>query len=148
MSRNSWGLGRKKERGQALVETTLMMAFFFVFLLAMIDLGRAYFVMVAVQNAAGEGALYGLANPTCVNQGDCGAPEKSIEWRIRNESNSRLVDPANYQFTVELDPLDPGGPGTMIMVEVVYDFEPILPALSAFGGSSIPIRRRAVQLIP
>jgi hypothetical protein len=143
-------LGRKKARGQAVVETALMMVFFLVFLLALIDLGRAFFVMVAVQNAAGEGSLFGMGNPTCVNAGSgagCEDPN-NIEYRVRNESDNRLLDPSLFQITVSLDPLNPGHPGTMIEVEVIYPYKPILPMLSAFGASEIVIRRTAIQLIP
>jgi hypothetical protein len=141
---------RKKTSGQALVEFALMMAFFLIFLLALIDLGRAWFVMVAVQNAAGEGSLYGMANPNCVNAGDCPDPD-NIEYRIKNESSDRLIDSTNMQFTVTC--LDAGGgpdciPGAMLTVEVTYDFEPLLPALSAFGADVITIRRESIQLIP
>ncbi len=147
MRLNRW---QKKGSGQALVEFALMMAFFLIFLLAVVDLGRAWMVMVAVQNAAGEGSLYGQAHPNCVYQGDCGNPEDSIEYRIKNESNSRLLDPAKVNFTVTC--LDQSGgpncvPGAQLTVEVTYDFEPIVPGLSAFGGETIRIRRSAVQLI-
>ncbi|MBN1485127.1 MAG: pilus assembly protein [Chloroflexia bacterium] len=137
---------RNKKRGQAVVEMALMMAFFLVFMLALIDLGRVFFVMVAVQNAAGEGALFGMGSTQCLSAANCADPD-NIEYRVKNESNSRLVDPDDYTINVTFNP-DPAVPGGMIIVEVIYDFRPILPALSAFGADVIPIRRTAIQLIP
>jgi len=136
------------QKGQALLEFALVMIFFLLVLMAVLDLGRAYFVMVAVENAAAEGALYGMSNPNCINQGDCGAVERSVQYRILNESNSAMIDPSRLNFLVEFDPVDPKAPGTMIKVTVWYDFQPILPLLSAFGAGTITIRHVAIQLIP
>lgn len=141
---------KTKDRGQAVVEFALVMVFFLVFLLALIDLGRAYFVMMGVQNAAGEGALYGIANPGCrtaADPGDCGDPN-NIEYRIKNESDSRVIDPNQYTaINVACDPVD-CGPGAMLTVEAIYEYQPILPILSAFGADRITIRRVAIQLVP
>lgn len=140
---------QRRERGQAIVEFALMMALFLVFMLALIDLGRAYFAMVAVQNAAGEGALYGMSNPQCVvNPGSC-SPPNNVLSRVRSESDSRLIDPAK----LNLDPLpacDPAdcAPGAMLTVTVSYDFELLVPGLSAFGADVITLRRSSIQLVP
>ncbi len=140
----------KPARGQAIVEFALVMVFFLFLLLAVIDLGRAYFVMVAVENAAAEGALFGMANPNCIRPSDgpnCANPN-NVEYRILNESQSALVIPSLMHYEVTFDPVNPKKPGTSITITVWYDFKPILPFLSAFGSSTITIRRSATQLIP
>jgi hypothetical protein len=146
--RKRLNLFRRSKKGQAIVEFALVMVFFLFVLLAVLDLGRAYFVMVAVENAAAEGALFGMANPNCVRPSDgpsCANPN-NVEYRILNESQSALVIPSLMHYEVTF----PGNkqPGTPIQVTVWYDFRPILPFLSAFGSSTITIRRSATQLIP
>jgi len=146
----SRGVRFDREKGQAIVEFALVMVFFLVVLMAVLDLGRAYFAMVAVENAAAEGALYGMSNPDCIDSGSgasCADPN-NIRYRIFNESQSAMVDQSRLNYQVEFDPANPKAPGTMIKVTVWYGFKPILPALSAFGLSTITIRHTAIQLIP
>ncbi len=136
-----------KGRGQAVVEFALVMTFFLLFMLALVDLGRAFYVSVALENAAAEGALYGAGSPTCVEPGSCGAEQDSIKWRVLNESPSGVLDPALITVDVSYTPTVPVA-GGLIVVDVNYRYFPILPALSAFGASEIPLRRQAIQLIP
>lgn len=141
-----------RAKGQAVVEFALVMALFLVFLLAVLDLGRAYFTVVTLENAAAEGSLFGMANPNCKTESDgqayCGGPQNSIEYRVKHESTGIWIDPDDLVYTVTLDPVHPAEPGTMITVTVVYPFRPILPLLSAFGAETIWIRRDTQQLIP
>ena len=52
------------DRGASLVELALVIPFFFVFLAGAVDLGRMYYVGLAVTNAAHAGVEYGSENPT------------------------------------------------------------------------------------
>src|SRR6185295_11358721 len=62
--------GDDRERGQGLVEFSLMLVFLSVLLISLLDLGRAYFTYLALKDAASEGAYYGSAFPQCsVNNG-------------------------------------------------------------------------------
>lgn len=141
-----------RARGQAVVEFALAMILFLLFLLAMIDLGRAWFTWVGLENAAAEGSLYGMANPNCqtVEEGaaNCGAQENSIEYRVKNESKDAMLNPDEVGWVATLE--DPGeiGPGTKITVTVSYPFRPIVPFLSAFGAGEITIYATAVEIIP
>ncbi len=152
MSRKHWSNRRSRAVGQAVVEFAVVMAFFLVLLLAVLDLGRAYFTVVALENAAAEGSLFGMANPNCKTESDgqayCGGPQNSIEYRVKHESTGIWIDPNVLVYTVTLDPAHPAEPGTMITVTVLYPFRPILPLLSAFGAETIWIRRDTQQLIP
>ena len=56
---------RPAERGQSLVEMSLMLVILLTILSGVIDLGRGFFSYIAIQNAAGEGALYAAINPRC-----------------------------------------------------------------------------------
>ena len=66
------------ERGQSLAEMALMMSFLLILLVGVVDLGRGFFVYLALRDAAQEGALYGSTDPT--NNAD-------IEARVSNSSS-------------------------------------------------------------
>ncbi len=51
-------------RGVASVELALMLPFLLLLLIGIIDVARAAFVGIAVQNAASAGALYGAQGPS------------------------------------------------------------------------------------
>src|SRR3972149_7691537 len=98
-------LRRSGETGQSLVEFALMLPFLLLMLMGTLDVGRLYFAYVAIQNAAGEGALYAAIHPNCIHASDgpdCADPNNA-EYRARHES------PAGG--THRRRPPPPGGPG-------------------------------------
>ena len=54
---------RKKEKGQSIVEIALLLPVLLLMLLGLVDFGRVYYVMVALKDAAQEGAAYAAARP-------------------------------------------------------------------------------------
>jgi Flp pilus assembly protein TadG len=53
----------RKSRGQSLVEVALVLPILVMLLLGLLDFGRAYYTIVALRDAADEGAAYGATNP-------------------------------------------------------------------------------------
>lgn len=150
MGHRRWPRTRRlHSRGQAVVEFALVMIFFLIILLAVLDVGRAYLSSVALENAAAEGALFGIANPACASAGDCADPD-NIEYRVRHESVGGLLDPDEGDFAVDVWPANAADrlPGTQLIVTATYPFRPIIPLVSAFGAEVIPLQRAAKQLIP
>src|SRR5258705_8499515 len=91
--------GYDRERGQGLVEFSLMLVFLSVLLISLLDVGRAYFTYLALKDAASEGAYYGSAFPQCIqNNGVDGTSlactgANIIPYRVRNSSpRGGLVD--------------------------------------------------------
>src|SRR2546425_13297602 len=86
-------LRHRSERGQGLVEFSLMVVFLSVLLMGVLDLGRAYFTYLALKDAAQEGAYFGSAFPQCVAAaGACDDPN-NIPFRVRHSAPSGgLVD--------------------------------------------------------
>jgi len=70
------------ESGQSFVELAISIVFILILLAAVVDLGRAFFVFVALRDAAQEGASYGSI---------CPEDEDGIHVRARSTS-SRPVD--------------------------------------------------------
>lgn len=88
-----------QERGQAMVETAFVMIILLLLLSVIIDLGRAFFTYLALQNAAGEGAYYAAKDPVSVdNSADNpnypdNADPNNITFRVKHESpDSPLID--------------------------------------------------------
>jgi Flp pilus assembly protein TadG len=73
--------GNRKERGQSLVEMAMSFMIIAFLLSGAVDLGRAYFVYVALRDAAQEGAVYGSLAPSDIS---------GIESRIQESSTGPI----------------------------------------------------------
>jgi len=101
------------EKGQALVEFTLLLPIFLLLLFAIIDFGMGFYSWITVTNAAREGARLGVVMAT----------SQEIEDRVYqtadlpNESTQMTVTVTNAQ----------GQPGESVVVKVDYDYDLITP---------------------
>ena len=101
------------EKGQALVEFTLLIPIFLLLLFAIVDFGMGFYSWITVTNAAREGARLGVVLAT----------EQQIEDRVYqaadlpNESTQMTVTVTNAQ----------GQPGESVVVKVDYDYDLITP---------------------
>jgi hypothetical protein len=98
------------EKGQSLVEMCFGLVVLLMIVSGVIDIGRAYFAYVALEDSAGEGALYMSAFPDCayddapsgVPRGDNGAddgcdPPHNAVWRAQNSGGQAdgIIDWSN-----------------------------------------------------
>jgi len=147
-----------KESGQSLVELAVVLGLLVFILVAVVDLGRAYFIFLALQDAAAEGAAYGAIHPSWHGQPDlpetnCNYVEaplshddpNNITYRVQNESPSGMISWTDACVSVEA--IFPT-PGNTISVTVVYDYQVITPLIGIFvGDDTIPVRAQAAQTI-
>ena len=84
----------RREEGQAAFEFVLILPFFVLFLLLLIDFGIMMYEYVSVSNAVREGARYGAVN---CGDGGCSAPE--VAQRVVERSGGVLPNAA--RVTVE-----------------------------------------------
>lgn len=143
------------ERGQSFTEMALGFVFFLFFVMGMLDLGRLYFQFVALEDAAGEAALYLALHADCPappSHPDCakityddgegntvtGCPPKCAgnnNARARAANASNLID-----FTKEGAELEfvllPATSKREDMVEVTlkYPFELLTPVIADIVG--------------
>ena len=112
------------EKGQALVEFTLLLPIFLLLLFAIIDFGMGFYSWITVTNSAREGARLGVVMATA----------QEIEDRVYqtadlpNESTKMTVTVTNAQ----------GQPGESVVVKVDYDYDLITPLagiVSFFSGN-------------
>ncbi len=137
-------------RGQSLVEFALAATVLLILLTGVLDLGRMYMAWVAIQDAAGEGALYAAMNPRCIraaNGPDCQTPNNAYDRTliaIRSTPGTPL-DPD--RVTVVITPDDPGQIcfGTPITVSTRYSFTMITPVMQAMFGPEVALQAYAVQ---
>ena len=128
-------------KGQSFVELSVLITFLVVLLAGVVDLGRAYYILLEMRDAAQEGASYGTYSPTAFSE---------IEARVRDTMKYPidLSDPAIVQVVPSLtnppngcsgfDPitLEPNG----IEVSILYQFPISMPFLGAIiGGQEIPL---------
>ncbi|MDX1600431.1 MAG: TadE family protein [Anaerolineales bacterium] len=125
---------RGSERGQSLVELSLVMIGVLMFLAGAADLGRMYFIHLTLRDAAQEGAAYGATDP---------ANSSEIEARVLDAVGDTL-DPA--EVTVSSGPTIPpyecAGivPSTLeanaISVTASYNMPIAVPFLGTIIGSN------------
>ena len=109
---------RRRERGQSLLEFALMLPVLLIILMGLLDLGRLYFVMVTLEDLAGEGATYAAIHPADLD---------GIRARAADGSRGMIaVDPS--MVSVEYPPtVQPGSP---ITVTVTYSFTVLTPLVN------------------
>jgi hypothetical protein len=123
------------ERGQSFVEAALGFVFFLIFLMGLFDLGRAFFIFVALEDSAGEAALYLAINKDCpkADAGSCADPNNA-EYRAKNASGDQL----NWSKVVFNEPeyLPDTGAGEMVKVKLEYPFDLLTPIITNIVGSN------------
>ncbi|MGC9399597.1 MAG: TadE/TadG family type IV pilus assembly protein [Anaerolineae bacterium] len=125
-----------RERGQSLVEVAILFPILVLLLLGVADLGRAYYAVVALRDAAEEGALYAAIDPANLTE-------------IRN----RAVHASSGLVTFEPDrvtrsPSSGFQAGEPVTVTVTYDFEFYTPIIQTFfDGGTVTLRGEAVNVI-
>jgi len=145
----NWLKTRKRRKGQSIVEFALGGVLLMMLLAAAIDIGRAYYTYIVVQNMAGEGALFiaGLPDADCAAQGTCGsspAVDASYQGRARNVAARVLggiisKNNVNPLTDVTVDVAEQNRcPGVLFNVTVSYHMNDLFfPALLGFQRLTI-----------
>lgn len=122
--------------GQALVEFAVILPLLLVIVVGAVDLGRLFYLDVAVSNAAREGVR--AASISDKSDGD-----------VRNAA--RMEVSSAFTITdsdIAIDPSAPRLPGHPVTVTVSYGFAPVTPILSGLMGSpTITVTRSAVAVV-
>ena len=138
-----------------MVEFSLMLVILLVILSGVLDLGRGFFSFIAIQNAAGEGALYAAIDPRCPHASSAAgcADPNNVDYRAKFESPNGLVDPQAMQVYVAYsDGTDQYSDATIsegspVTVTVIYRFTMIGPFSGVFPDGQLVFKAHAVQNI-
>ncbi|GAB4573836.1 MAG: hypothetical protein Kow0077_17480 [Anaerolineae bacterium] len=130
---------RKVQRGQSLVEFSLTAIIILLILSGLLDLGRLYFIYVALEDSAGEAVLYLSINPLCRTAADtdlsagrdCSDPNNA-EWRARNAVGG-VLDWTNATVTPIAPPALMGA-GATVRVRIEYPYRLLTPLLSQIAN--------------
>jgi Flp pilus assembly protein TadG len=129
---------RRSERGQGLIEFSLMAIFLVILLMGVLDLGRAYFTYLALKDAAQEGAYFGSAFPQCgASAGACADPN-NIPFRVRHSAPSGgLVDWAGpgAHVTTTLPPVMEAGQS--LTVTISYQYQMLTPLVGTIANGQV-----------
>jgi hypothetical protein len=159
----------EKERGQSLVEMAIGMMVLVIIFSGLVDLGRAYFVLIALEDAAGEAALFLSVVPGCETASDvpahtlevitsCADPNNAI-YRYQHASGAELnwaeQPDTSHRFCRDiladgtcLPPESQPGVGSQYVVELHYHFALITPIISDLvGDDTIVLTVKASQTV-
>jgi Flp pilus assembly protein TadG len=127
------------------MELAISVTLLLLILAGIVDLGRAFFTLMAMQDAAEEGVVYGVAFPReCTN----------IVNRVRYNLSS-AVQPENTTVAVYIknssdEPLSCTSisstevvAGREMLIEVTQPFQITMPILGAITGQTIPLKATA-----
>ncbi|MDO8611364.1 MAG: pilus assembly protein [Dehalococcoidia bacterium] len=114
------------EKGQALVEFTLLVPIFLLLLFAIVDFGMGFYSWITVTNSAREGARLGAVHaPLNVPSSPCylkASLDQCIEDRVR--ATADRLDQSNMIVTITGEE---GPPGDSVVVTVDYEYDLITP---------------------
>ena len=112
---------RRREAGQNLVEFSLVMMFLLIVAFGVLDLGRAFFSIITISNAAREGARYLTRNPDAIDLAKSIAVEEANNSMVDIQTDD--VDVATYTY---IDLAAGCDSCTAVRVTVNYEFNPIM----------------------
>lgn len=157
---------RKRQRGQALVEMTLILPIALVMTLGLIDAGRAVYahnvLSTATRQAARYGAVYGGSQHPSFNWAESGNHSGTYAKPVPSTLPATTVTGTVAAAAVALDPaelsveiasqVDTGVPGcgqfspgcSTVRVTATYTFRPVTPL---FSSADVPLSSTATAAI-
>jgi Flp pilus assembly protein TadG len=141
---------RHWESGQSLVEMALGFTMFLILVLGLLDLGRLFFIYIAMEDSASEAALYLALNgdcPVASSGAECADPNNAL-YRAQKASNV-IEDAIDWEGT-QLDYDFIAATATneaMVEVWIEYPFGLITPIISDIvGDDTIVLRAEATHV--
>lgn len=126
---------RRAERGQALVELALITPILFALLLGTVDLGRVFYAMISVTNAAREGAQAAALDLTSYVAGAACASNNKVVCAATREPQNSFVTVGPSDISLTCNPSCAATYGSAVTVTVTGHFDPITPVVQAIVGS-------------
>ena len=122
---------KRLNRGQSLVEFALLLPIMLLIFMMVLDLGRAFYYYSVIQNAAREGARYGIVHYHYVST------SAALETSIIVKAKELVVgiDPADLMVAPTV-PDYPIETGDILEIEVEYSFSAVTPLVNLFLGNT------------
>jgi hypothetical protein len=139
---------RRYQRGQSLVELAIVLPVLLLLTVGAIDLGRAYFGAINLENAVKEGVFFGARQPECSDDSvtDCDDPA-NVEARVEIELDgiapsafeAKCFPAGTTSFTGPGMPLADCEDGDVYYVRAQIPFTLVTPLIGNIVGSSITL---------
>lgn len=139
----------RRSRGQSVAEFAVVLPIMLLILAGAVDLGRAFYAYVAVENAAKEGALYGARHPMCGGPSSTCPDPRNVRWIVENEAANLKDRSGASELTTRSACRTPAGAlvqpindcvnGNVYVVEVTHTFRLVTPILGDLVGSSLTL---------
>lgn len=133
---------KQTEKGQSLLELSLVLVFLLILLAGIIDLGRIMYEYLTVRDAAQEGAGYAAVFPNdcnhIVDRVMQNLPDNNYTVSIEVDGISCAAAVANDYAAGKTAP-DHGCAGNTVKVMIDHTTDITMPLISAFTGTSIPM---------
>lgn len=137
---------KDRERGQSMVEVALALPVLLLILSGLLDIGRAYFTYLALEEAAIEAAQFLAFEPGCVDSSDCADPNNAL-FRARESFATEVADPGTLLRFTPIVPAPPVGTGEEVTVEFEYDYALVTPLIANFFGGTVTLRSSATSIV-
>jgi hypothetical protein len=146
----------KSKKGQSLVEFAITLPILLLIVLGTIDLGRAYFQTINMENAVKEGAFFGARNPECPTNSTAGciAP-RTVEGRVDRELDGVVLSgfeakcfaPGTTDFTGAGKAVGDCADGDVYYVEAESLFSLITPLMTNMLGDTLTLSATATSVV-
>ena len=145
----------RSARGQSFVEFALLLPVMLVLVLGTVDLGRAYFSSVALENAVKEGAFFGAREPECATTTAACADPHNVESRVEVELNgltlqsfvAKCFAPGTTVFTGAGKPLADCDDGDLYYVSSKTPFTLVTPLISSLVGGTLTLSSSSTAVV-
>lgn len=138
-------LDRRTDRGQALVEFSIVCVMLYLMVFSVVEMGRMVLVYVTVANSARVGARYavvhGNSRTTGTGTSNASGPAANpaqVVTVIKNFASAGLLTTSRLVITVNY-PGASNAPGQLVNVTVVYPYDPLttwLPLRVRLGSTT------------
>jgi Flp pilus assembly protein TadG len=137
---------RARLPGQELIEFAIIFPLALLFIFGAIDLGRVFYTVIVVSNAAREGARYGISFGMDYDSLSNTYFTKNTEIRskVKQESIGDFITITDGD--IEISCVSGCVPGTPLRVTVTHPFVPFMTWI--LGQPSFPITRATEMMIP
>ncbi len=131
-----WGFQRwRSDRGQNLVEFSLISFMFIIVLLGVVEMGRMVLVFTTIANAARAGARYAIVHGgdrtgSGVNGPSGPGSVTQIQTVVTNFASAGLLNTSNLTITVTY-PNGNNNAGSKVDVTVTYTYDPLVRYFSS-----------------
>lgn len=140
---------KRVERGQSFVEMAVGMVVLVMLLGGLFDVGRSFIILTAVENASGEGALYGATHPECLTHDHAATicqGNASVVGRVLEEGKPVIaLNIGQVSYTIEGD--GAVAKGNIVRVDVNYQYTPVTPVGFLLWGATASVSASARQEI-